>query len=352
MKSDPKLVRDIRTANWHKFRLLLKEKLNFSSKHYWSISDLERESKWITNSITEALDLVAPMKQRSNKRNSNIWANPDYRLLSNKVKAANKRRRRRPTDHNMTKYREYRNKLTDLKRKLETNRWQKFVESIQDPKDLSKFAKMKNPMTKLKGLKRGDTMLTEDCDVADMLRETHFPGSVVDPDPDRVPEVLENDRKCDVYGSTGAPGREAPVDEANLIRKIVTIEKVKAVLESFGSYKAAGPDDFSPIVLQNLPMDVIHRIVELYRASLMLDYIPNHWKKASVVFIPKQGKSNYTDPKAFRPITLASFQLKALEKLILWEIQDTTLLTKPLSKHQHAFRKHYSTDTALSVVID
>ena len=32
VKMDPKLTRDIRTANWHKFRLLLKDKLSFSSK--------------------------------------------------------------------------------------------------------------------------------------------------------------------------------------------------------------------------------------------------------------------------------------------------------------------------------
>ena len=136
------------------------------------------------------------------------------------MKAANKRRRRRPTDYSIAKYKEYRNKLTNLKRKLESDRWQKFVESIQDPKDLSKFAKSRNPMTKLKGLKRGDTMLTEDCDVADMLREAHFPGSVVDPDPERVPELPESDRKCDVYGSIGAPRPGAPVDEADYIRKM------------------------------------------------------------------------------------------------------------------------------------
>ncbi len=177
----------------------------------------------------------------------------------------------------------------------------------------------------------------------------------MDPDPEGASKEPENDRKCDVYGFNKAlqPDLIREADPTmDLIMKIVTIEKVKAAMESFGSFKAAGPDGFSPIVLQNLPMDVIHRIVEMFRASMMLDYIPIHWKEADVVFIPKQGKPSYTDPKAFRPITLASFQLKTLEKLILWEIQDRTLTTKPLSKYQHAFRKHYSTDTALSVVVD
>ena len=345
-----KLTRDVRTANWHKFRSLLKDSLCFSSKHYWTKADLEKESRLVTKCIIDALDVVAPLKQKESKGKPSIWSNPEYRILSNKVKAANRRRRRRPTEYSIAKYKQYRNELTDLKRKIETERWQNFVESIQDPKDLSKFAKMKNPMTKLKGLKQDEIMLTDDCDVANMLREAHFPGSIMEME--MVPEMPGSDWNCDVYGSIGVPHPEAPADALDQIRKIVTIEKVKAAIESFGSYKAAGPDGLSPIVLKNLPMDVIQRIVEMFRASLMLDYIPFQWKEASVVFIPKQGKSSYTDPKAFRPITLASFQLKTLEKLILWEIQDTTLMDNPLSKHQHAFRKHYSTDTALSVVVD
>ncbi len=352
VKLETKLTRDVRIANWHLFRTILKDKLCFSSKHYWTKTDLETESQHVTKCITDALDIVAPLKQKESRGKPSVWRNPEYKALSNKVKAANRRRRRRPTAHSIDKYKQYRNELKDLKLKIESDRWQKFVESIQDPKELSKFAKMKNPMTKIKGLKRDGTMFTEDNDVADILREAHFPGSVLDPDPGRAPEVTDNNRKCDVYGSNEIPQNGAPTDEDDLIKKMVTTEKVKAAIESFGSFKAAGPDGFSPVVLQSLPMDVIHRLVEMFRASLLLEYIPNHWKEASVVFIPKQGKSSYTDPKAFRPITLASFQLKTLEKLILWEIQDTTLIAKPMSKHQHAFRKHYSTDTALSVVVD
>ncbi len=199
VKLESKLTRDIRTANWHLFRSLLKDELCFSSRHYWSKADLEKESRHVTKSITDALDIVAPLKQRKSRGKPSIWSNPEYRALSNKVKAANRRRRRRPTEHSIAKYKQYRNELTDLKRKIEADRWKEFVETIQDPKDLSKFAKMKNPMTKIKGLKREDTLLTEDCDVADILREAHFPGSVIDPDPGRVPEVPDNDQKCDVH---------------------------------------------------------------------------------------------------------------------------------------------------------
>ncbi len=99
VKSEGKLTRDVRIANWHRFRALLKESLCFSSKHYWTPADLEKESQHVTKCITDALDIVAPLKERESRGKPSIWANPEYRALSNKVKAANRRRRRRPTDH-------------------------------------------------------------------------------------------------------------------------------------------------------------------------------------------------------------------------------------------------------------
>ena len=68
-----------------------------------------------------------------------------------------------------------------------------------------------------------------------------------------------------------------------------------------------------------------------------------------IIFIPKPGKVDYTVPKAFRPITLSSFLLKGLEKVVLLHIKetyDTTLF------QQHAFTEGRSTETALDHITD
>jgi hypothetical protein len=54
----------------------------------------------------------------------------------------------------------------------------------------------------------------------------------------------------------------------------------------------------------------------------------------------------------FRPISLCSYFLKSLERLVLWNIESTTLTADPLSSAQHAFRRDYSTDTALTAVVN
>ena len=65
-----------------------------------------------------------------------------------------------------------------------------------------------------------------------------------------------------------------------------------------------------------------------------------------MIFIPKVGKKDYALAKAYRPITLSNFLLKGLERLVQWYILEKNV-TRPL-KHQHAYTRGLSTETALS----
>jgi hypothetical protein len=49
-----------------------------------------------------------------------------------------------------------------------------------------------------------------------------------------------------------------------------------------------------------------------------------------VTFIPKPGKATYTEPKAYCPISLLSFMLKTMEKLVDRQIRDEILGLHPL----------------------
>ncbi len=341
-----KPVRNLKKANWDKFRVILKSELCFSSKHFWTKEDLENESESVTKAIIMALDKVAPLKQRE-IRGRSLWDLPEFRLLCRKVKAAKRRQERRPTEENVSKYKNYRQELKCFKRKQEAESWQEFCEGLVDPKDLARFSKIKCQRHKLQTMKDNDAVYTDAKEVSSILRRAHFPGSSsleVEPDPSLD---SESTRRCDVYGPNVNDD-----ENIKLVKEMITCEKVLAAIGSFGSFKAAGPDGLAPIVLQNLPINVVHRYVEMFRASILLGYLPNHWRDSSVVFIPKTGRPSYDEAKAFRPITLASFQLKTLEKMMLWRIQDKSLSLNPESMYQHAFRKCYSTDTALSVVVD
>ena len=99
-------------------------------------------------------------------------------------------------------------------------------------------------------------------------------------------------------------------------------------------------------------MDIIlQSIIKIFRACIALGYIPISWRTSRVVFVPKPGRTDYTTAKAFRPISLMSFLLKTLERLVDRFIRDDTLIKYPLNENQHAYMAGKSTDTALHVLV-
>ncbi|RVE41707.1 hypothetical protein evm_013638 [Chilo suppressalis] len=63
------------------------------------------------------------------------------------------------------------------------------------------------------------------------------------------------------------------------------------------------------------------------------------------------SKDDYTQAKSFRPISLTSFLLKTLERLVDRHLRDGALSKAPLHPQQHAYRKGRSTESALHAVV-
>jgi len=69
------------------------------------------------------------------------------------------------------------------------------------------------------------------------------------------------------------------------------------------------------------------------------------------VFIPKPGRNSYCGPKDFRPISLTSFLLKTLDRLVDRFLGDEILVSKPLHPKQHAYQAGKSVETALHQLV-
>ena len=92
--------------------------------------------------------------------------------------------------------------------------------------------------------------------------------------------------------------------------------------------------------------------MRLARVSLTLGYVPKAWRGARVIYILKAGKNGWTSPKDFRSISLTSFVLKTVERLVDRYIRDKILATKPLHRDQQTYRAGYSTEKALSKAVN
>ena len=75
--------------------------------------------------------------------------------------------------------------------------------------------------------------------------------------------------------------------------------------------------------------------------------MPLAWKEGTGIFLPKPGKESYFEAKSFCMITLTSFQLKWLERLVLYHSNKDNNVQAKLSASQDGFRKGVSTETAL-----
>jgi hypothetical protein len=98
--------------------------------------------------------------------------------------------------------------------------------------------------------------------------------------------------------------------------EVVTPNKIKWAINIFDPYKSPGLHGIQPVHLQKVDWLLLPILTKIFRASMALSFIPNIWRTARVIFVPKSGKDSYDQAKAFLPICLSSFLLKILENIM------------------------------------
>lgn len=80
--------------------------------------------------------------------------------------------------------------------------------------------------------------------------------------------------------------------------------------------KAPGPDEITINIWRRLLKYVFPWIKWLYQTSLDLGYVPKLWRTARIIALKKPGKSDYTLPKAYWPISLLLIISKGLKAIV------------------------------------
>ena len=114
---------------------------------------------------------------------------------------------------------------------------------------------------------------------------------------------------CRVGQAVGTPNPlfiTVPIRDHINANEIFTPTKLNKAIRSMGLFKAPGPDGLSPIVLSHMGPKALERLLNRYKISHCLGYVPQSWQHAAVICLPKPGKSKYNEARHFRPITLAN----------------------------------------------
>ena len=98
----------------------------------------------------------------------------------------------------------------------------------------------------------------------------------------------------------------------------ISVKGIAKLLKSLNPHKAAGPDQFKPIVLQTLHAELAPILQVIFQKSLDSGKLSHIWKEANVSPIFKKGDKS--DPTNYRPISLTCVLCKVLERLNIWLI--------------------------------
>lgn len=160
--------------------------------------------------------------------------------------------------------------------------WIKFCEELEGEAATAKLHRLlaKDTGNKPGMLKYSDGQYTSTSkESATYLLQTHFPGC----------ELVTNDANDNGIERNQTLSNENV--DLTLLNKIVNISTTKWALDSFKPYKSPGCDNIFPVMLGKVWDLIGTRIVNIYKASIRLGYVPLLWQKNKCSFHSKTWKS-------------------------------------------------------------
>jgi hypothetical protein len=222
-------------------------------------------------------------------------------------------------------------------RKKSRNGWRAFCSNMDELPKSARFhrALSKDPTINLGSLVApSGRKIQSEGENLELLLTTHFPDSGVT-EKSAVP----------------AAALPATCSDCRLATRVVTYRRVEWAIDTFAPYKSAGVDGIFPALLQQSREMIIRYVVRIFRACLSTGYVPPIWWQEKVVFIPKPGKNTYSEPRDNRPISLTSFLLKTMERLVDRYLRDKVLGLVPLHSNHSAYQAGKSVKTALHQLV-
>ncbi|XP_063838175.1 uncharacterized protein LOC135087307 [Ostrinia nubilalis] len=329
-------VRNPKDTSWDMYITLLSENLKDIPKTIKTPDSLNAAVKMLNNGIINAYERSCPEKEvKSNK--SPMWWNKKLE----KLRAITRRIFNRAKPCDWDKYGKALTEYNKQIRKAKRASWRRFCEEIAQTNKGARIHKIlaKTPNNYLGLLKKPDNSFTNtEMETLDLLRSSHFPGSY------QINTQSNTQRNDELH--------RAKCSDWNKASNIFRPNQIRWALEKFKPFKSAGEDGIFPALLQKGTNLLLPHLVKIFRASYAWGIIPEPWNWVKVRFIPKTGKRDYSQPKSFRPISLTSFLMKAMERIIDQHIRAKYLVKRPLSINQHAYQKGKSTETALLDLVD
>lgn len=331
----PTPFRNPKRTNWVSY----KEKLNWRLGEWRSVvtntQDIENEVDNLTNSIMSSYYESCSLR-RPVERKKPPWFGSNLDRLKVKCQQAWNQRH-----VDFEAFKASRKAYKKAIRQAKRNNWKEFCESVEGCAASARMhrilAKDRSDQVSSLKLNNGD-FTSDEKSLLNHLLQTHFPGCTEMPS-----GFAETEEE--------KPMSSIPMTVLQRAMSICKPENIRWAIKSFSPYKSPGPDGIFPALLQEGIDVIVESLHVIFTACLTLGYVPRKWREVRVTFIPKPGRIDYEEAKNHRGISLSSFLLKTLERLIDRHVRQTCLRRKPLCNNQHAYQRGKSTMSAVQALL-
>ena len=286
--------------------------------------DIDASVYHMTAAIQQTMDSCVPVKRICSYSRTG-WT-PELTRLRTNMRSARRRWMRFRTSTDRELYLRsrslFRRRLAEARREA----WRKMCESTSTDDYWRLYRKVTRPSgdhgVEALTTERGTT--STDQEKAAALAPVFFPAlPPASPDPpEGAPDSPETPHR--------PPG---PMEH-----EPITSEELRRTIRNIRVAAAPGLDRVSALCLRKCLLILLPWLLLISNASLAFAYFPRAWRRARVIALKKPGKTSYSVPRSYRPISLLSNLGKVLEKLVNRRIMGKLERTHALAPHQFGFR--------------
>ena len=328
----------IKKADWTKFRATCEQEIN--NAHFDKVGN-----KFPV--FIEKLNVIAaqciPKSPGQSTGGFKPWYNDECKKAIKTRLEALDRCRQHPTRANINEYKNCRARARRVIKDAKKNSWKKYVSKLNINTPAKKVWEM---IRKINGKQERKSVghlvdndgnkITERVDIANTLAK----------------EISKNSSSNNYSAKFQKYQQKAEKEKLNFKSKNeesynmeFSVTELKDALHK-SKDTATGPDEIHYQLLKHLPLSSLLVLLEIFNDIWKTGDIPESWKEATVIPIPKPGKDPQ-NPSNYRPIALTSCLCKTMERMInarlVWFLEKNNILTK----YQSGFRKSRTTTDQL-----
>lgn len=324
-----KLIKLTKKCDWLLYHSLVQSSLSKHPYRYSPITTLTKldiNTDFITKVMTDAFDKACPTAWVTNKTKTPWW-NAEIEEHRAQLRSLTNRVHKHKTTSNLSAKQAAKHNLNRSIKVAKRASWRNYCANLTNLSDLAK-------LPKILGNNNKSGNLNSITDPQGALTNTPLETLKVLAD-----ELIPQDGFIPTLNST--------TGDFNIINKIVDFKRLDLAMSELQKLKAPGPDGISNEMLISAWDLVKAPLRNIMYHSLSLGITPTSWHYNTGAIISKPNKSDYSNPRAFRIISLTSCIQKLMERVILWYLEHEQKIPQALSKNQFGFRRGSGTEAAL-----